>query len=84
VKDRAGLEDSVRLYDATRHTFTTWAEELGVPIDRVKRLVGHSVQDITSRYTHQRREVLLADADRVAGAITAMLKGEEAVVAEAS
>ena len=73
VRDRAGLR--LRLYDATRHTFATWAEELGVAEVRRKRIVGHSVRDITARYTHHRREVLLADADLVSSALAEMLEG---------
>ena len=77
VRERAGLDGRVRMYDATRHTFATWAEELGVPRERLRRLVGHSVRDITSRYTHQRREVLLADADLVAHAVFSMMDAQE-------
>jgi len=65
VRDRADLAE-FRLYDATRHTFTTKALELGIPVDRVKILVGHSNGDVTGRYTHYSREFLLSEADRVA------------------
>lgn len=77
IKPRAKLPARVRLYDATRHTFTTYADELGIPEDRRRRLVGHSLRGVHSRYTHPRHEVLLADADRVAGAIWAAMQGEE-------
>jgi site-specific recombinase XerD len=75
VKERAGLEESVRLYDACRHTFTTWALELGIPLERVKTLIGHSTGDVTARYTHYRTSVLLADADLVSERIDLALKG---------
>ena len=39
VKARARLGTRVRLYDATRHTFATWAEEIGIPRERLERLV---------------------------------------------
>jgi integrase len=75
VRARAELPRELRLYDATRHTFTTWAEELEIPEDRRRRLVGHALQGIHSRYTHPRTELLLADADRVAGAIWEAMRG---------
>jgi hypothetical protein len=34
VRARAELAQEIRLYDATRHTFTIWAEELEIPEDR--------------------------------------------------
>lgn len=75
LRDRARLD--CRLYDATRHTYATTALEAGVPLERVKRLVGHSTRDVTlSTYAHFSRAALLADADRVAGAIQAAMRGE--------
>lgn len=38
--------------------------------------MGHSVSDITAGYTHTRRKLLLADADKVASALARMLRGE--------
>jgi integrase len=76
VKERAKLEESVRLYDACRHTFTTWALELGIPLERVKILIGHSTGDVTARYTHYRTSVLLADADLVSERIDLALNGD--------
>jgi integrase len=76
VKEGAELEQSVRLYDACRHTFTTWALELGIPIERVKILIGHSTGDVTARYTHYRTSVLLADADLVSKRIDLALNGD--------
>jgi integrase len=73
VRKRAELDERIRLYDASRHTFTTWALELGVPLERVKTLIGHSSGDITARYTHYRTSVLLEDADLVAGRINSAL-----------
>lgn len=67
VTARAGLPPSMRLYDACRHTFTSTALEVGIPLERVKVLVGHAPdRDVTARYSHLRPDVLLADADRVA------------------
>lgn len=77
VRDAAGLPEHVRLYDA-RHTWATFAEELGVSEDRRRRLTGHSVAGVHAGYIHVRDQVLLAEADRVAGVIDAAMRGETA------
>jgi integrase len=75
VRKAAGLPDSVRPYDATRHTFATICEELGIERERRKVLAGHATdRDITERYIHRRPESLLADADRVSEEIAAALE----------
>ena len=67
-----------RPYDWYRHTFTTTALEMGVPLERVKRLVGHSITDMTAgTYAHPRRETTLRDADRVAQTIQSALEGRQ-------
>ncbi len=77
VAARADLPVSLRLYDATRHTFASTALELGIPLERVKVLVGHAASgDITARYTHLKTETYLADADRVSGHLWAALQLE--------
>lgn len=74
IRDRAGLPETVRLYDL-RHTWATMAEELGVSEDRRRRLTGHSVAGVHAGYIHVRDQVLQAEADRVAGAIEDALEG---------
>lgn len=74
VKKAAELPEGVRLYDATRHTFATYCEELGIERERRKVLAGHATDgDITERYVHRRRDSLLADADRVSETIAEAL-----------
>ena len=66
----------LRCYDATRHTFTSWAADLGVPAERRRVLVGHAPgRDVHSRYTHHAAAVLLEDADRVSEALWRALQG---------
>jgi integrase len=78
VKKAAALPEGLRSYDATRHTFATYCEELGVERERRKVLAGHATDgDVTERYVHRRRESLLADADRVSETIAAALCGED-------
>ena len=77
---RKNAKLSCRPYDWYRHTFISWGLELGVPIDRLKIIVGHSTQsgrDVTGRYTHYRTATLLADADKISSAIDAALRGAE-------
>jgi integrase len=77
IAARADLPASLRLYDATRHTFASAALELGIPLERVKVLVGHAASgDITARYTHLKTETYLADADLVSRHLWAALQLE--------
>jgi integrase len=83
VKAAAGLDASVRLYDAGRHSFASRAEELGVDSERRRILTGHApAADAHARYVHRRPATLLAAADRVAEAIAAELRGEEPPAAD--
>jgi len=67
----------LRIYDVVRHTFISAALELGIPLERVKRLAGHAIgSDITARYTHLKAETYLADADRVSAHLWAALQLE--------
>lgn len=77
VKARAELPATIRLYDAGRHTFATVAEELGVPEDRRRRIMGHAPRGVHEGYIHPRHSVLLREADRVAEALWAALQGGE-------
>jgi integrase len=70
------VPSGLRCYDATRHTFTSWAADLGVPAERRRVLVGHAPgRDVHSRYTHHAAAVLLEDADRVSEALWRALQG---------
>lgn|GEM_PF-1625964 len=77
IQKRADLPPTLRIYDVVRHTFISAALELGIPLERVKRLAGHAIgSDITARYTHLKAETYLADADRVSAHLWAALQLE--------
>ncbi len=76
VSAAAELPPDVRVYDATRHTFATWAGELGVPRDVRKVLTGHAPGgEAHDLYLHLSAEPL-RQADRVAAALARALRGE--------
>lgn len=74
--ERAELTAGVRLYDATRHTFATIAEELEIPRDVAFKLTGHAGGSAAGdRYRHGTK-VLLRAADHVAGWLADALEGK--------
>ncbi len=52
VRERVELDKSIRLYDATRHSFASQLINKGVPLLSVSRLLGHSSTKMTERYAH--------------------------------
>lgn len=52
VRDKAGLDKSVRLYDASRHSFASQLINSGVSIYSVSHLLGHSNTKTTEKYLH--------------------------------
>ena len=66
VRDKAGLDKSVRLYDAARHSFATRLINAGVPIYRVSCLLGHSDTRTTEKfYLHRDTKELQADVSNM-------------------
>ena len=66
VRDKAGLDKSVRLYDAVRHSFATRLINAGVPIYRVSCLLGHSDTRTTEKfYLHRDTKELQADVSNI-------------------
>lgn len=52
VRKKAGLDNSVRLYDACRHSFASQLINSGVSIYNVSQLLGHSNIKTTEKYLH--------------------------------
>lgn len=52
VRDKAGLDKSIRLYDAARHSFASQLINSGVSIYSVSHLLGHSNIKTTEKYLH--------------------------------
>jgi integrase len=64
----AGLPTGVTPH-VLRHSFASVGSDLGYSEATVAALIGHRVHSMTGRYTHAADSVLLAAADRIAGAI---------------
>jgi integrase len=77
----AQIPSETRLYDSCRHTFGSWAAELGVPQEIRMTLMGHRGKGSHSRYIHREKSLLDA-ADLVAGQLAAALRGEEVPTAK--
>jgi|TARA_B100001971_G_scaffold202775_1_gene216922 integrase len=65
VREEAGLDKSVRLYDAARHSFASQLINSGVSIYSVSQLLGHSSTKITEKYLHSDLEKLKIDVSNV-------------------
>jgi site-specific recombinase XerD len=52
VREKSGLDKSVRLYDAARHSFASQLINKGVSIYSVSHLLGHSNIKTTEKYLH--------------------------------
>lgn len=61
VRDKAGLDQSIRLYDACRHSFASQLINSGVSIYSVSHLLGHSNIKTTEKYLHGDLEKLKID-----------------------
>ncbi len=70
VRQEIGLNKSIRLYDATRHSVASQLVNNGVPLLSVSRLLGHSNTKMTERYAHTDLERLKFDMKNLS------LKGE--------
>lgn len=71
IAQRAGLVDATP--HTLRHSFASVAADLGYSELTIAALLGHASGSITSRYIHQVDSVLIAAADKVAGAILDMM-----------
>ena len=61
VRDKAGLDKGVRLYDAARHSFASQLINSGVSVYSVSHLLGHSNIKTTEKYLHSDVEKLRID-----------------------
>ncbi len=61
ARDKAGLDKTIRLYDATRHSFASQLTNSGVSLLNVSRLLGHSDIRSTEKYSHGDLEKLKVD-----------------------
>ncbi|MEI7605931.1 MAG: tyrosine-type recombinase/integrase [Rhodospirillaceae bacterium] len=80
IRDAAGLGPDVKLH-SLRHTFGSWSVMGGLSLAETGALLGHKSAQTTLRYAHHNQDAIRRNADRVAGTIAAMGKGEKAEVA---
>ncbi len=59
------FDKSLRLYDATRHSFASQLINAGTSIYKVSKLLGHSSVKMTEKYTHSSVEYLKADIQKM-------------------
>ena len=53
VRSAAKINDGLRLYDASRHSFASQLVNAGTPLNKVSKLLGHSSTKMTEKYAHQ-------------------------------
>jgi integrase len=61
ARKAAGLPETVRLYDATRHSLASQLVNAGTSLYTVSKLLGHSTTRMTEKYAHAHIESLRAD-----------------------
>jgi integrase len=65
VREKAGIDKSLRLYDATRHSFASNLVNSGSTIYMVSKLLGHSSVKMTEKYAHSEVENLRTDIQKL-------------------
>ena len=65
VRTKAGISNTIRLYDATRHSFGSQLVNSNVPIYTVSKLLGHSSIKTTERYCHSHIENLRINMNKI-------------------
>lgn len=65
VREKAGIDKSLRLYDATRHSYASQLANSGTSIFKISRLLGHSSIKMTEKYTHENIESLKTDIKKL-------------------
>lgn len=75
IREAAGLDDGLRLYDACRHSYASVAiSEHGLSLAQIGEQLGHSQVQTTARYAHLHDSVARQNADAIGGTIAAALK----------
>jgi integrase len=65
IRKRAGINKSLRLYDATRHSFASQLVNSGSSLFKVAKLLGHSSVKTTEKYAHANLESLRTDLNKL-------------------
>lgn len=65
VRKAAGVEEGLRLYDASRHSFASQLVNSGVSLFTVSKLLGHSTTKMTERYSHANIESMRTELSKL-------------------
>ncbi|MCS7281588.1 MAG: site-specific integrase [Desulfobacterota bacterium] len=65
VKKKLNLDEKLRLYDATRHSFASNLLNHGVSIAKISKLLGHTNIKTTERYAHVDINSLKVDINKI-------------------
>jgi integrase len=65
VRKAAGISEELRLYDASRHSFASQLVNQGVSLFKVSRLLGHSTQKMSEKYSHASIEGLRTELSKI-------------------
>jgi integrase len=75
LREAAGLDADLRLYDACRHSYASVAiSDHGLSLAQIGEQLGHSQADTTKRYAHLHDSVARENANAIGGTIAAALK----------
>jgi integrase len=75
LREVAGLDADLRLYDACRHSFASVAvSEYALSLAQIGEQLGHSQTQTTKRYAHLHDTVARENANAIGGSIAAALK----------
>ena len=72
VRAKAGISKSLRLYDATRHSFASQLVNTGSTLFKVSKLLGHRGTRSTEKYTHPQIESLRTDLQKLSLTVTGL------------
>ena len=65
IRHKAGFDKSLRLYDATRHSFASNLVNSDSTLYKVSKLMGHSTMKMTEKYAHPDIESLKVDVQKL-------------------
>jgi site-specific recombinase XerD len=80
VRTQMKIDKSLRIYDATRHSFASQLVNAGTSIFKVSKLLGHSSVKMTEKYSHSNIENLRADMEKISLKVVCRLSDKKAGV----
>lgn len=79
IRIKAGISKSLRLYDATRHSFASQLVNAGSTLYKVSKLLGHTNTKTTERYAHVNIESLRTDLQKLSLTVTRLSPEEKPI-----